>query len=122
MSALVKSRHLQCKRACPLEPADIPVRCAPGEVAMLRRNATDKTPTQIAATVALGQFLKVCNMMPSILTERLALRRAFLLASRTTPVCALYPGTGMALYELGHTVDVCWLPKADIRHAIANVR
>jgi hypothetical protein len=41
------------------------------EVAMVSRNTTDNTPAaQVAASVALGQFLKVCSMM---LTVRLTL-------------------------------------------------
>jgi len=54
------------------EPADRSVRCAPGDVAMLSKKTTAKTPAPIAAIDAPGQFLKIINMMLSTrLTERL---------------------------------------------------
>jgi hypothetical protein len=71
---------------------------------MLSRNKTDKTPpAQIAANVALGQFLKVCNIMFSArLTERLALRLASSSALRTASAFVLQ-GVGIPLYELVNT-------------------
>lgn len=86
------------------EPIDTSVRCAPGEVAMLTRNTTDRTPAPITATVVLGQFLKVRNMMLSIrLTERLALRPTSLPRSSKTSVPCVVSRVRMTPYELAHT-------------------
>ena len=53
---------------------------------MLSGNRTHKTPAaQIAANVALGQFLKACSITLRF-TDKLALRRSgSLLAPRTVP-------------------------------------
>jgi hypothetical protein len=74
------------------------------KVAMLNRNTTDKTPAQIAATVLLGQFLKVCSIMLSArLTERLTLSFASSVALRTA-FAFFVDDLGIPLYELGK----CW--------------
>ena len=70
---------------------------------MLSGNTTEKTAAaQITANVVLGQFLNVCSIMLSArLMERLALRLASLLASRT--VSAFFvESVGIPLYELAN--------------------
>jgi hypothetical protein len=85
------------------EPIDTSVRCAPGEVAMLSRNTTHKTPAQIAATVELRQFLKVCNMMLSTGLRKGGFTPNLVAGvEHDVHVCVVW-GAGIVLYEVAHT-------------------
>lgn len=83
------------------ERVDTSVRCAPGEVAMLSRNTTNKAAAPIAATDALGQFLKVCIMLSTRLIG--GLYAAPHCRRRARRPCVFVEGAGIDLYELAHT-------------------